>query len=115
MADRKPPRKHRAAVTRLLRATGLAHVPEMAPTVELMRDFADQLDEGAGSRVATAYLSIQKDVRRYLDAAPGRPSGTSETAAQKRAAKEEPADEVDRDPAPVQDELAEWKAARGIG
>ena len=37
-------RPHRAALTRMLRATGLAHVPEEAPPVELLsRQLADEL------------------------------------------------------------------------
>lgn len=63
---------HRKAVTRMLRATGLVHVPEEAPLVELVKQLATDLDNGAGARVQVQYLSALKDVRRVLNSAPSR-------------------------------------------
>jgi len=64
-------REHRAAVTRMLRATGLLRIPEEAPLVALVKSLAKEMDEGGGSRTYSAYLSALKDVRRVLDRAPG--------------------------------------------
>lgn len=60
------PRTHSAAVSRLLRSTGLLHVPEEAPLVMLVKDLAKQMDHDGGTRIAAAYLSALKDVRRVL-------------------------------------------------
>lgn len=64
-------RPHRAALTRMLRATGLAQVPEEAPLVELLRSLADELDNGGGSRPRIEYRAALKDARQVLKAAPG--------------------------------------------
>jgi hypothetical protein len=64
-------REHRAAVTRMLKATGLLRIPEEAPLVALVKSLAKEMDEGGGSRTYSAYLSALKDVRRVLDRAPG--------------------------------------------
>lgn len=68
-AARRPatPRTHRNAVTRMLRATGLANVPEEAPLVEYVKELAKEMDEEPSSRTKAAYLSALKDVRRVLD------------------------------------------------
>lgn len=58
---------HAKALTRMLKATGLLHMPEEAMLVELLRDLAADLDNGAGARTRTAYLSALKDLRRALD------------------------------------------------
>lgn len=65
------PRPHRAALTRMLRATGLAQVPEEAPLVELLRTLADELDNGGGSRPRIEYRAALKDARMVLKSAPG--------------------------------------------
>jgi hypothetical protein len=62
---------HAAAVTRMLRATGLLRIPEEAPLVELVKSLAREMDAGGGSRTYSAYLSALKDVRRVLSSAPG--------------------------------------------
>ena len=64
-------RPHRAALTRMLRATGLAQVPEEAPLVELLRTLADELDNGGGSRPRIEYRAALKDARAVLKLAPG--------------------------------------------
>lgn len=68
-ATRRPAasRTHRNAVTRMLRATGLANVPEEAPLVEYVKVLAKEMDEEPSSRTKAAYLSALKDVRRVLD------------------------------------------------
>lgn len=68
---RKSERPHRAALTRMLRATGLAQVAEEAPLVELLRTLADELDAGGGSRPRIEYRAALKDARMVLKAAPG--------------------------------------------
>lgn len=68
---RKSERPHRAALTRMLRATGLAQVPEEAPLVELLRSLADELDNGGGSRPRIEYRAALKDARQVLKLAPG--------------------------------------------
>lgn len=65
------PRPHRAALTRMLRATGLTRVPEEAPLVELLRSLADELDNGGGSRPRIEYRAALKDARQVLKSAPG--------------------------------------------
>ncbi len=64
-------RRHRNAVTRMLRASGLLKVAEEAPLVELLKDLAAEMDAGGGTRTRADYLSALKDVRRVLAAAPG--------------------------------------------
>jgi hypothetical protein len=65
----------------MLRATGLAHVPEEAPLVELLRALADEMDNEPGARVRAEYLSALKDVRRVLNSSGGRPRGSADTPA----------------------------------
>lgn len=60
-------RPHRAALTRMLRATGLANVPEEAPLVELLRTLADEVDAGGGSRPRTELRNALKDARAVLN------------------------------------------------
>lgn len=112
-AETKPaPNRHRAAVTRMLRATGLANIPEEAPLVELLKDLARELDEGGGARARADYLSAQKDVRRVLNMiGSGKVGGSSESGA-KAKKPEEP--DVEEPVAPVQNDLAKFKAQRGI-
>ena len=104
---RKAVRPHRAALTRMLRATGLAQVPEEAPLVELLRTLADEMDAGASSRARAEYLSALKDARRVLNGA-GRPSGSAEVPSRSTA------DDVVEDEAVVPNDLARFKEARGI-
>jgi hypothetical protein len=120
MAPRTPMGPHRKAVTRMLRATGLAQMPEMAPQVELLRDYSKQLDEGAGSRVSVAYLAVLTGVNRYLNGASRRPLTAAERKAErdaeKRAAEQPPEDETDEDEgSAVVDELTAWRAEKRIG
>lgn len=63
------PRPHRAALTRMLRATGLANLPEEAPLVELLRTLADEIDEGGGSRPRIEFRNALRDARQVVDAA----------------------------------------------
>lgn len=60
-------RNYRNAVTRMLRATGLNSVPEAALLVATLKDLAEQLDNGAGGRVMTAWISAQTKLQRFLD------------------------------------------------
>lgn len=106
-----PKRPHRAAVTRMLRSTGLAQVPEEAPLVELLRTLADEMDSNGSARVTQAYLSALKDVRRVLGEVGVRPRGSAETKAPKTDA-EAPSEQDDD--AVVPNELAEFKQKRGI-
>jgi hypothetical protein len=121
MAPRTPMGPHRKAVTRMLRATGLAQIPEMAPQVELLRDYSKQLDEGAGSRVSVAYLAVLTGVNRYLNGAVKRPPSAAEKRAAREAEKrgaEEPleGDEGDEgEGLEVVDELQAWRAEKRIG
>ncbi|GGL76880.1 hypothetical protein GCM10009706_14160 [Curtobacterium citreum] len=105
-------REHRAAVTRMLKATGLLRIPEEAPLVALVKSLAKEMDEGGGSRTYSAYLSALKDVRRVLDRAPGSAALPS-TAAPSPA----DADEVSsEEKAPVDQEVldfAGFAAAKG--
>ena len=110
MADRKRQGPHRRAVTRMLRATGLVHVPEEAPLVELLKDLATDLDNGGGGRTRAAYLSALKDLRRLLNAEVGRPRGSSDAV----DVVPEPEPDV-VDPVPEPTSLAKFKQARGIG
>lgn len=99
-------RVHRAAVTRMLRATGLAQVPEEAPLIELLRVLADEMDAGGGARTRAEYLSALKDVRRVLDLGPGR-SRPRPVPAEGAVAEAEGV-------APSMNELASWRERRGI-
>jgi hypothetical protein len=61
-------RPHRAALTRMLRATGLANFPEEAPLVELLRTLADEIDEGGGSRPRIEFRNALRDARQVVAA-----------------------------------------------
>lgn len=102
---RKSDRPHRAALTRMLRATGLARVPEEAPLVELLRTLADELDSGGGSRPRIEYRAALKDARLVLKAAPGS-AGVS-----KPPADEDDTDTADESEVPVVDpEVADFES-----
>jgi hypothetical protein len=62
----------------MLRATGLAQMPDEAPLVELLRSLADEIDAGGGSRPRIEYRNALKDARAVLNAAvkPARGSST---------------------------------------
>lgn len=60
------PRPHRAALTRMLRATGLARIPEEAPLVELLRTLANEIDEGGGSRPRIEFRNALRDARQVV-------------------------------------------------
>lgn len=109
---RKSERPQRAALTRMLRATGLAQIPEEAPLVELLRTLADEIDQGGGSRPRIEYRNALKDARAVLASSAGRPKGTAEAAA--AVAKAEAPEESVKEPAPVPNQLAEFKKKRGI-
>lgn len=74
---RKSSRPHRAALTRMLRVTGLAHIPEEAPLVELLRTLADEIDDGGGSRPRIEFRNALRDARAVLNAS-GRPRGSAD-------------------------------------
>lgn len=61
-------RPHRAALTRMLRATGLAGIPEEAPLVELLRTLADEIDDGGGSRPRIEFRNALRDARQVVAA-----------------------------------------------
>lgn len=105
-------RPHRAALTRMLRHTGLAQMPDEAPLVELLRSLADELDEGGGSRPRIEYRNALKDARAVLNAAvkPRRAS-----AAEKRAVEtdSEPAEAPEVVPE-TPDNLLQFEQRHGI-
>lgn len=108
----RPSTVHRRAVERMLRATGLANVPEEAPLVALVKSLAKDMDLGGGTRVRAEYLSALKDVRRVLSTGSGRRvKGTSEPAATKSV--EDAAGAVPSEQ-PRPNELAEFKKRHGI-
>lgn len=112
MAESKSNR-HRAAVTRMLRATGLANVPEEAPLVDLLKDLAAELDAGGGARTRADYLSALKDVRRVLNTVgTGKVGGSSESSAKAKAEPVEPESEEAEEP--VRNDLAKFKAEHNI-
>jgi hypothetical protein len=106
-SSRKRVGVHRAAVTRMLRATGLAHASEEAPLVELVKALAREMDDAPSASTSSRYRAALADVRRVLDRAarpaaapaPG-PSPQPDAAAEKSA--------------PVSS-LQAFKDARGIG
>lgn len=61
-------RPHRAALTRMLRATGLAQIPDEAPLVELLRTLADEIDDGGGSRPRIEFRNALRDARQVVAA-----------------------------------------------
>ena len=61
-------RPHRAALTRMLRATGLVSIPEEAPLVELLRTLADEIDEGGGSRPRIEFRNALRDALQVVAA-----------------------------------------------
>lgn len=111
-----PSRTHRNAVTRMLRATGLANIPEEAPLVAYIKDLAKEMDEEPSSRSKAAYLSALKDVRRVLDGGArrtprprGKAADPAPAAAEKKAA-EAPAKTEEEEP----NDLTRFKRKRGI-
>jgi hypothetical protein len=52
----------------MLRATGLANMPEEAPLVELLRTLADEIDEGGGSRPRIEWRNALRDARQVVAA-----------------------------------------------
>ena len=108
MAPSKAERPHRAALTRMLRSTGLAQVPEEAPLVELLRMLADELDDGGGSRPRIEYRNALKDVRAVLNTTVrAKVSGSSEVAVK---VAEEPVEQTE----PKPNDLAAFKERKGI-
>lgn len=111
-ASRPPapkPGAHRAAVTRMLRATGLLHVPEEAPLVELIKTLAAELDASGDGATASRYRAALADVRRVL-AYSGRPKSSADAPP---PAEEPPVAPPVEGAAPV-NSLAAFKAARGM-
>lgn len=104
------PRPHRAALTRMLRATGLAQVPEEAPLVELLRSLADELDNGGGSRPRIEYRAALKDARQVLKSAPGS-SGASKAEAEETESSDVVADEPAVEPGVA--DFASFRRAKG--
>ncbi|PPF64549.1 hypothetical protein C5E11_03930 [Clavibacter michiganensis] len=100
----------------MLRSTGLAHVPEEAPLVELLRTLADEMDSGhATTRARAEYLSALKDVRRVLNSSYARPTGSADIAAAAAAAAAVPAAAPSVEPVPdAPNDLASFKQRRGI-
>lgn len=105
-------RRHRNAVTRMLRASGLLKVSEEAPLVELLKDLAGEMDAGGGARTRADYLSALKDVRRVLASAPGS-AGASEVEKAEKDADASTTDVAEaEDDAEVAD-FASFKRAKG--
>lgn len=104
---------HRRAVTRMLRATGLVHVPEEAPLVELVKELADEMDERPGARTRADYLSALKDVRRVL-AVGARPTSSADPKPMADLV-DEVADAASAEPAAPVNSLAAFREKRGIG
>jgi hypothetical protein len=106
-AGRKKVGAHRAAVTRMLRATGLAHAPEEAPLVELVKALALEMDEAPSASTSSRYRAALADVRRVLDRA-ARPVTPAVSGPLPQA------DAAPEKSAPVSS-LQAFKDARGIG
>jgi hypothetical protein len=96
----------------MLRSTGLVHVPEEAPLVELVKSLAAELDAGAEGAVASRYRAALADVRRVL-AYSGRPKSSADPAPPAEEA--EPATRSEAEPAAPVNSLAAFKQKRGIG
>jgi len=107
---RKKMGPHRKAVMRMLRATGLVHVPEEAPLIELVKELADELDTEGGARNRQAYLSALKDLRRVINASTGVPRGSAEVIPPADA-DEEPTHDTE---VPRQNDLANFKQKHKI-
>lgn len=105
-------RHYRDALTRLLRATGLASVPEASLLVATLKDLAEQLDEGAGQRVTGQWISANKDLQRFLAGRASRSAVKPKplTAAAKKAAAAEQKPRADPEP----NDLQRFKEKRGI-
>lgn len=102
------PRPYRAALTRMLRSTGLANVPEEAPLVELLRQLADELDSGGGSRPRIEWRNALRDARAVLNSTVRAPVKRAPDTAP-------PADESPADPkTPKANDLAAFKERKGI-
>lgn len=112
---RKADRPHRAALTRMFRATGVVNMPDKAPLVELLRTLADEMDAGGGSRVQAQYRAALKDLWNMLNAAPGRMKKAAESVPSED---ESELDEgVEGDGAgvrPKSNDLADFKKRKGI-
>jgi hypothetical protein len=108
MSPRKAERPHRAALTRMLRSTGLAQMSDEAPLVELLRSLADEIDAGGGSRPRIEYRNALKDARAVLNAA-AKPSRGTKAPAEKVA--DEPEAET---PAEVPDNLLQFEQKHGL-
>lgn len=112
MSPRKAERPHRAALTRMLRATGLAQMPDEAPLVELLRSLADEIDAGGGSRPRIEYRNALKDARAVLNAGV-KPRRTS--AAEKRAVETTPEPDAAPEVTPeTPDNLLQFEQRHGI-
>ena len=112
---RKAERPHRAALTRMFRATGVVNMPDEAPLVELLRTLADEMDAGGGSRVQAQYRAALKDLRNVLNAAPARPKGTAEPVLPTVEPDPKPvADDEESEARPKSNDLADFKARKGI-
>lgn len=107
------PRPHRAALTRMLRHTGLGNVPEEAPLVELLRTLADELDNGGGSRPRIEYRAALKDARMVLNTTVrGRPKTDPTPAA--KTTPEVPVEGAEGEELDEPTSLALFKQERGI-
>lgn len=102
----------------MLRATGLANVPEEAPLVALVKTLASEMDKSPGSRTRAEYLSALKDVRRVLSFGTGRPVRSSPDAPAQQTpppSAEAAPPEEDADDGATLSSLAKFKQKRGIG
>ena len=104
-------RPYRAALTRYLRATGLAQIPEEAPLVELLRQLADELDAGGGSRPRIEWRNALRDARAVLAKAPGA-QGASRIKRPKTVPKVEPEEEAAA-PKPEVADFESFRRAKG--
>lgn len=102
---RQPAGPNRKAITRMLRATGLLHVPEEAPLVELLKQLASEIDAGAGSRAQQQYLSALKDLRRALNSHPVRERPPTEARRTAGAKVPHPRPPVPQDSSPFEDQV----------
>ncbi|WP_146079278.1 hypothetical protein [Rathayibacter sp. AY1A4] len=106
-SNASPPRLHRAALTRYLRATGLVQVPEAAPVVEMLRALADELDAGGGQRPRAEYRQYLKLANQLYDTSPRRKKAAPEPPAQQPAV-------IAPEPSKKVSSLAAFKEGRGI-
>ncbi|KTR87061.1 hypothetical protein NS354_01830 [Leucobacter chromiiresistens] len=93
----------------MLRATGLAHVSEEAPLVELVKLLAREMDESPSASTATQYRAALSEVRKVLEAA------AAPNREPKRVRGVQTADAAAGEVLPEPTSLAKFKQQRNIG